>query len=315
MSTAATEKILLDTDIGTDVDDALTLAYLLMQPRCDLLGVTTVTGDAERRAKLVSVLCKVAGVDIPIYPGPEETMVIEQREKYAPQADILARWDHQSEFPRGQAIEFMRTTIRENPGEVTLLGIGPMTNIGLLFAVDPEIPAMLKGLQLMCGKFAGFPTKATGLICSAFEPSDHDSITRSGALEANACIDPHATSIVYRHDTPRHRSVGLDITRQVTIPGERFKKSFTHDIHKPIVEMAEVWFQEWEELVTFHDPLAAAAIFNDDLLTFARGEVTELNSQLLQGYTYWNEAPDGRHEVAIDVDKEAFFTEYMSVFA
>ena len=63
-------KILLDTDIGTDVDDAVALAYLLAQPECELLGITTVTGQAVERAKLCSVLCHAAGrPDIPIYPG------------------------------------------------------------------------------------------------------------------------------------------------------------------------------------------------------------------------------------------------------
>ena len=49
-------KILLDTDIGTDVDDAVCLAYLLSHPDCELLGITTVTGEAEKRASLASVL-------------------------------------------------------------------------------------------------------------------------------------------------------------------------------------------------------------------------------------------------------------------
>ncbi len=64
----AKEKILLDTDIGTEVDDAITLAYLLANPEAELLGITTVTGEAYERAKLASVLCKIAGKDIPIYP-------------------------------------------------------------------------------------------------------------------------------------------------------------------------------------------------------------------------------------------------------
>lgn len=60
------EKIMLDTDIGTEVDDAITLAYLLANPDAEILGITTVTGEAVERAKLASVLCKIAGKDIPI---------------------------------------------------------------------------------------------------------------------------------------------------------------------------------------------------------------------------------------------------------
>ena len=78
-------KILLDTDIGTDVDDAVCLAYLLSHPDCELLGITTVTGEAEKRASLASVLCQVAGRDIPIYPGAELPLRGEQRQPIAPQ--------------------------------------------------------------------------------------------------------------------------------------------------------------------------------------------------------------------------------------
>ena len=55
------EKILLDTDIGTEVDDAITLAYLLANPDAEIMGITTVTGEAAERARLASVLCRIAG--------------------------------------------------------------------------------------------------------------------------------------------------------------------------------------------------------------------------------------------------------------
>ena len=51
-------KIILDTDIGTDIDDALALAYLLMKPECELMGITTVTGEAKTRAKLAVLYVK-----------------------------------------------------------------------------------------------------------------------------------------------------------------------------------------------------------------------------------------------------------------
>lgn len=53
------ERILLDTDIGSDIDDAVCLAYLLANPNCELMGITTVSGEAEKRAQMASVLCKV----------------------------------------------------------------------------------------------------------------------------------------------------------------------------------------------------------------------------------------------------------------
>jgi purine nucleosidase len=73
-----TVKILLDTDIGigSDIDDAVCLAYVLAQPEAEVLGITTVTGEANKRAMLCSALCKVAGKDIPIFPGAEEPFLI-----------------------------------------------------------------------------------------------------------------------------------------------------------------------------------------------------------------------------------------------
>ena len=58
-------KVLFDTDIGTDIDDAVCLAYLLAQPACELLGITTVSGEPTKRAMLASALCQAAGKDIP----------------------------------------------------------------------------------------------------------------------------------------------------------------------------------------------------------------------------------------------------------
>src|SRR5512140_664079 len=133
-------KILLDTDIGTDVDDAVALAYLLSHPECDLLGITTVTGEAVKRASLASVLCKVAGKEIPIVPGAETPTQGEQRQPIAQQAEALPRWPHETEFSHEPAVDFLARSIRAHPGEVTLLTIGPLTNIGKLFTAHPDTP-------------------------------------------------------------------------------------------------------------------------------------------------------------------------------
>src|SRR5437867_10805365 len=146
-------KVLLDTDIGSDIDDAVCLAYLLAQPQCELLGITTVTGEADKRAMMASALCKVADKEIPIFPGCEKPLLVPQKQPHAPQAAALSRWPHEGNFPQGEAVQFLRQTIRRHPGEVTLLTIGPLTNIGLLFALDPEIPSLLKALVSMCGVF------------------------------------------------------------------------------------------------------------------------------------------------------------------
>src|SRR5690242_7304172 len=96
-------KVILDTDIGSDIDDAVALAYLLRQPECDLLGITTVTGEPIKRASIASAICRAAGRDMPTYPGAAEPLEVAQKQPLAPQAAALTDWSHETSFPQGQA--------------------------------------------------------------------------------------------------------------------------------------------------------------------------------------------------------------------
>jgi inosine-uridine nucleoside N-ribohydrolase len=288
-------KVILDTDIGTDIDDAIALTYLLAKPECELLGITTVTGEPEKRAMLASSLCKLAGKDIPVFPGAPDPLIIEQQQKLAGQADSLSKWPHKTEFPKAEAVEFLRKTIRKYPGEITLLTIGPLTNIGLLFAIDPEIPSMLKSLVMMCGYF------------------EHK-IEGWNKLEWNAKGDYHASHIVYKANVPLHRSIGIDVTSQVVLSSAEFKDRFSLDIFKPLHDYAVHWYHH-SDRVTFHDPLAAAVIFDESICSFTKGDVSiEMNDKANLGLTHFKASLNGRHAIAASVDKEKFFKEYFSVF-
>ena len=291
-----TVKVLLDTDIGTDIDDAVCLAYLLSQPRCDLLGVTTVTGEAVERAKLVSALCLLAGRDVPIYPGATTPLFTSQRQLHAAQAAGLGRWPHRARFPRGEAVEFLRQTIRRHPGEVVLLTIAPLTNVGLLFSIDPEIPSLLKGLVMMCGRFFDPPPLG-------YSP-----------IEWNAVVDAHATSIVYSSNVAGHRSLGLDVTSQVRMSSDEFRTIFSEiPLFAPVLDWAEIWFREKPGTI-FHDPLAAATIFEPDLCSYVRGKVTvDLLDGSSFGLTRFKEVADGPHRVARTVKPGDFFGHFMDV--
>ena len=287
-----TTKVILDTDIGSDIDDAVCLAYLLAQPQCELLGITTVTGEVDKRAMMASALCKVAGRQIPIYPGVSTPLLIPQKQPKAQQASALDKWDHDTQFPKGEAVEFLRRTIRAHPGEVTLLTIGPLTNIGLLFKVDPEIPRLLKAIVLMCGVFT-------------------DLSPALGPLEWNAMLDPHATAVVYRAPVKVHRSIGLDVTTQVTMDAAQVRQKFQALLLRPVLDFAEVWFQGADR-ITFHDPLAATTIFDDTICTFEPGDVQiELSDEQRLGQTCWHPgAEPNHHEVALQVSPERFFDHY-----
>ncbi|MGE5529342.1 MAG: nucleoside hydrolase [Patescibacteria group bacterium] len=293
----AEEKIpiLLDTDIGTDIDDALCLAYLLRQPRCELLGITTVTGEPEKRAMLADALCLAAGRDdIPIRVGAAEPLLIPQAQAAAQQAEVLPRLAHREYGPGNEAVSFLRQVIRARPGEITLLTIGPLTNIGLLFALDPEIPRMLRRMVMMAGVFT-------------------DRLPGVGPLEWNARGDAHATAIVYDRLRGDNLSVGLDVTCRCRLAADEARDRLRGGILATVGMMAEVWLRE-NGCITFHDPLAAAAVFEPGLLGEEDGRVqVELSAQDLLGMTRWTPGRGGPHHVALEVDPGRFMQHYFSV--
>lgn len=280
-------KVLLDTDIGSDIDDAACLAYLLAEPRCHLLGVTTVTGEATKRAMLASALCRVAGVDVPIRPGAERTLAgAPSPQALAHQADRLVGWPHETDFPEGDAVDFLARTIRAHPGEVTLLAIGPLTNVALLFDRHPGVAPLLKALVLMGGRY-----------------------TTEGRPEWNVRCDPAAAAGVLAAPVPTVRAVGLDVTLQVYLDAGAFTERCAAPLLRPVRDFAAVWFAE-RDGVYFHDPLAAVAIFDGEVCEFTRGEV----SVAPDGTTAWRPRPDGPHEVATAVAPDRFFASYFGVF-
>lgn len=281
-------KILLDTDIGTDVDDAVALAYLLCHPDCELLGITTVTGEAEKRASLASVLCQAAGKDLPIYPGENRPMQGGQRQPIAQQAATLPHWPHQTNFPMNQAVDFLANTIRTYPGEVILLTIGPLTNVGLLFSTYPDVADLLAGLVMMGGNF--------------------DEAGAAGdRIEWNIAGDLLAAEITYQARVRLHRSLGLNVTQRVVMASEEVRAKFTAPLMRPVLDMAEIWFANFYPFITFHDPLAAATIFDPDLCTYEQGTV-KIDKTEKPGRTLWQPGePESPHQVAMAVDAERYF--------
>jgi len=288
-------KVILDTDIGSDIDDALALAYLLNQPRCQLLGVTTCSGQAHLRAEMVSAICRNVGRDdVPIHSGCAEALLADIRQKHASQAEALGNWDRRRDFDSNSAVDFLRRTIRQHPGQVTLLTIGPLTNAALLFAIDPEIPALLKQMVLMCGQF----------FAAMYG-------------EWNAINDPHATAVAYgmgrQSRPPRHVSFGLDVTAQCRLLADECRRKFTARALAPARDFAEVWFRRSPH-ATFHDPLAAACIFEPDICRYRQGKVTVSLNEPTMGWTVFSEQePDKPHTVAESVDATRFFEHYFDI--
>ncbi len=287
------EKILLDTDIGNDIDDAIALTYLLCQEHCQLLGITTVTGESNRRAAMASAICRHLGRDdIPIHPGCEIPLFGPPRQTSAPQAEMLSEWSCRTDFALNSGVEFLRRTIRENPNEVTLLAIGPLTNVATLFVIDPEIPSLLKRLVLMGGNFF---TRMMG--------------------EWNTICDPHATAIVFgagHQSKPReHVSFGLDVTTRCTLDKAACLDRFSCHALRPTRDFAEVFFRRHHQRIVFHDPLAAAGIFQPALCNYLEGQVTVSLDPATAGWTVFRELfENAPHTVAHEVHAEAFMDHF-----
>ncbi len=296
-----TLPVLFDTDIGSDIDDAVALAYLLKQPECDLLGITTVSGEPDRRAALARAVCREGGQpEVPVHVGLEAPLIAAPLQPRAPQAEVLSA-DMLAEFsPRPNAVDFLRETIRARPGEITLLATGPLTNISVLFALDPEIPSLLKQIVLMGGTFH---TRSV----------EH---TQATGAEWNMRCDPEAAAIVFRVPVPRLLAVGLDVTEQCLMPSAEVREHFA-EAGPPltlVLQMAEVWFRQTSK-ITFHDPLAAALIFEPGLCQTERQRIeVDTSGTRTAGQTFFDtDAAEKPHEIAVTVDAPAFFAHYFAV--
>src|SRR5262245_3412865 len=119
----ASEKVIIDTDIGDDIDDAFAVALALRSPELNILGITTTFGDTEKRAKLLDrLLGEVGRSDIRVAAGPPTA---------SKTAFTQARYAEGGRFAKAShpdAITFLLDEIRKNPGEITLVAIGPLVN-------------------------------------------------------------------------------------------------------------------------------------------------------------------------------------------
>lgn len=283
------EKILLDTDIGGDIDDAICLAYLLKEPKCELIGITTVCGEPEKRAAVADAICRTVGRQIPIVAGLDSTMQPIPVYPTPDGAEALRFWPH-STYEKADASAFLYQKIQENPHEITLIGIGNMTNIATLFTTYPDAAGLLKGLYIMNGYFGEKPLA---------EPY----------YNWNAWADPLASKIVFATNIATHRTVPLEVTDSLTIEAEQAEILFPadSDLMKAVFSFGNAWLESSDKL-TLHDPLAAVCVFHPDICHFERGSVqVETEQENNMGGTTFFSAANGNAEIAKSVDRERFY--------
>lgn len=140
------QKVIFDTDIGDDIDDAFALGLAVSSPELRILGVTTAWGNTGLRAQLASrMLCDLGLSDIPVSAGPRTDST---------NAFTQARWASQYKAPEQgwpDAITFTLDQIRRYPNQITLIAIAPLSNIGKLIDTDPDTFRKLKRVVMMGG--------------------------------------------------------------------------------------------------------------------------------------------------------------------
>jgi purine nucleosidase len=143
---AVPEKVIIDTDIGDDVDDAFALALAVKSPELQVLGVTTGFGDTEARARIVDrFLGEVGRADIPVLAGKATATKNPMSQRVYGESGRFAKSSH------GNAADFILEQIRKYPGEITLIAIGPLMNVGAAIDKDAATFRKLKRVVLMGG--------------------------------------------------------------------------------------------------------------------------------------------------------------------
>jgi inosine-uridine nucleoside N-ribohydrolase len=261
--------ILLDTDIGTDVDDAFALALILASPELDLLGVTTVGSEARTRALIVCrFLAAVGGREVPVAAGatPQPAEDIEKQGRY-----VKAEGDGRPRMfqpVKEAAVEFLHRKLKARRGELTLVTIGPLTNIARLIREHPECKPWIKRIVMMGGSVrAGYKGKA---------PPE---------TEWNIRCDIPAAQAVFAAGIPLVVAP-LDATTMLKLEEPLRRRLF--QTKTPVTEQLQVLYQLWgEKTPTLFDPVAVALCFDEGFCTMealrlevdAKGQTGEVKGE------------------------------------
>ncbi|CAH0058367.1 unnamed protein product [Clonostachys solani] len=265
----APNRIILDTDLsmgaGADVDDGFALALAHADPNIQLDLVTTVNGntDVESATILTGVLMdrlNINAQDTPLVRGAETPMMYSERLRI-PAAHVSAMKDTaRKPVPGKYAALAMVEHIMANPGEITVVAIGPLTNIATAILLEPRIKTAIKELVIMGGVFFGS-------MYSHNKPG-----------EFNVFTDPEAARAVLYSGIPQ-RWIGLDVTLQVRLTMEdadSLKKSpskfaqFAGQASATYIDYQAVRFPGRPKMtsVPMHDPLAVACVSKPELCEY-----------------------------------------------
>ena len=193
-------KIILDTDIGDDIDDAIALSFAVRWPEVSLQAVTTSFLCTEARARMAQKQLRLLrAIEVPVAPGRPRPLKpvdaateAEFRGRVPVESAFLKDDDDLPPFARADGVDLIADVILRHPGEVVLVAIGALTNVACLLAERPEAAEALAGIAIMGGEL------------------------ETERVEWNIRCDPEAARIVLA--APQMRSMGTyGVTRRVTM--------------------------------------------------------------------------------------------------
>lgn len=278
----APQKVVLDTDIGDDVDDAYALTLLTSLRSAQILGVTTAFGETGKRAELAAKLLSVVGRrDIPVCAGRASDRPIGPQ--YA-----WARGFRSKALRRESAVEFLRGVVEKYPGEVTLIAVGPLTNLGDLLTRYPAIKPKIRGIVLMGGSVhVGYNNQSP--------PNP----------EWNIKCDPAAARIVYNSGVPVTMA-GLEVTTMLKLDVPMQKRLCAKG--SPMTDALSALTLLWgNNIPTLYDPMAVAYALGH---TFCEAEKRHVEV-MDDGMTRLTEGPPNV-TVLVRPRKEAFMEWYVT---
>ncbi|MBA3451096.1 MAG: nucleoside hydrolase [Chloroflexia bacterium] len=285
--------IILDVDTGTD--DALALAYAIASPQIELVAVTTVAGNVDvetATANTLAVLDWLGASTVPVHRGASKPLA---------RPLVNAAYFHDEGGLGGARLPASQRSIaadrgpaaiirlsRERPGQLTLVAVGPLTNVAIALNVEPRLTEFLKAVVVMGGAFT-----VPGNVIDAAEFNIH--------------VDPEAADQVFSAPFAQLTAVGLDVTNQVALAKEDwFAANERDDLPISASLLAEVGRFAFRTLgverFELHDPLAVAVAIRPDLLRIEHAAVEVKRNDSERGRTQM--VGPGTVQVAVSVKRE-----------
>lgn len=279
------EKIIIDTDIGDDIDDAFAVALALKSPELQILGITTEFGETETRAKLVDRMLGEAGrQDIPVAVGVHTDAKTSFGQRPYAEGGHFARASHPP------AVDFILEQIRKNPGEITLVTIGPLVNVGAIIDRDPQTFKKLKRVVSMGGSI----DRGYGDPYAAPTPAQP---------EWNILNDVASSKKLFAAGVP----VDLMPLDSTQLKLDEVKREYLFRQGTPLTDALVILYHQWgQQTPTLFDPMTIAFIDDPKLCP-----VEPMNIEVdAKGTTLRGSGPPNAR-VCLHSDPEAFFRFYL----